>query len=246
MRFEEAAEDLNDYRVDGRKSLSDAERNIKKHLAPFFGSRRMAQITTADVRHYASTRQKEGAANGTINRELAALRRMFRLAVQAGKLMHGPYIALLHENSVRRGFFEWHQFDPVRRHLPEDLRGLVTFSYFTGWRVRSEILPLMWPQVDRRVGDVHLEPGTTKTRTDGHSRTEGLMSSARSSRNSGGGTRGSGEKESSARGCSVGPRDDGRGSRLSLIRFGGHLPKGEYDVDHDGDEGQADAAELHG
>ena len=35
-------------------------------------------------------------------------------------------------------------------------------------------------------------------------------------------------------------------SWLSLIRFGGHLPKGEYDVDHDGDAGQADAAELHG
>ena len=34
--------------------------------------------------------------------------------------------------------------------------------------------------------------------------------------------------------------------RLGLIRFGGHLPKGEYDVDHDGDAGQADAAELHG
>ena len=33
---------------------------------------------------------------------------------------------------------------------------------------------------------------------------------------------------------------------LGLIRFGGHLPKGEYDVDHDGHEGQAGAAELHG
>ena len=33
---------------------------------------------------------------------------------------------------------------------------------------------------------------------------------------------------------------------VSLIRFGGHLPKGEYDVDHDGHEGQAGAAELHG
>ena len=33
---------------------------------------------------------------------------------------------------------------------------------------------------------------------------------------------------------------------MGLIRFGGHLPKGEYDVDHDGHEGQADAAELHG
>ena len=35
-------------------------------------------------------------------------------------------------------------------------------------------------------------------------------------------------------------------AEVGLIRFGGHLPKGEYDVDHDGHEGQADAAELHG
>ena len=35
-------------------------------------------------------------------------------------------------------------------------------------------------------------------------------------------------------------------SQVGLIRFGGHLPKGEYDVDHDGHAGQADAAELHG
>ena len=44
------------------------------------------------------------------------------------------------------------------------------------------------------------------------------------------------------------PRTDA--ARLSLqvamIRFGGHLPKGEYDVDDDGHAGQADAAELHG
>ena len=33
---------------------------------------------------------------------------------------------------------------------------------------------------------------------------------------------------------------------MGLIRFGGHLPRGEYDVDHDGHAGQADAAELHG
>ena len=35
-------------------------------------------------------------------------------------------------------------------------------------------------------------------------------------------------------------------ANLGLIRFGGHLPKGEYDVDHGGHEGQAGAAELHG
>ena len=44
----------------------------------------------------------------------------------------------------------------------------------------------------------------------------------------------------------LGRRQWKKASGLGLIRFGGHLPKGEYDVDHDGDVGQADAAELHG
>ena len=39
MRFQEAADDLlNDYRINGRKSLSHVERNVRKHLEPFFGS----------------------------------------------------------------------------------------------------------------------------------------------------------------------------------------------------------------
>ena len=38
----------------------------------------------------------------------------------------------------------------------------------------------------------------------------------------------------------------GNVGHVGLIRFGGHLPKGEYDVDHGGHEGQAGAAELHG
>ena len=32
---------------------------------------------------------------------------------------------------------------------------------------------------------------------------------------------------------------------MGLIQFGGHLPKGEYDVDHDGEAGQADAALVY-
>ena len=31
---------------------------------------------------------------------------------------------------------------------------------------------------------------------------------------------------------------------MGLIRFGGHLPKGEYDVDHGGHEGQTGAVRL--
>ncbi len=36
------------------------------------------------------------------------------------------------------------------------------FAYLTGWRVRSEVLPLTWRQVDFTAGTVRLEPGTTK------------------------------------------------------------------------------------
>ena len=137
---------------------------MRKHLEPFFGGRRMSNVTTADVRRYAVARQQESASNGTINRELAALRRMFRLALQESKLMHGPHIGLLEENNTRRGFFERHQFDAVREHLSEDFQGLVTFAYFTGWRVRSDIQPLTWAQCDRRAGDIHLEPVATKNK----------------------------------------------------------------------------------
>lgn len=165
LRFEEAAADLlTDYRVNGRRALSYVERLIRKALTPRFGGRRMASLSTADVRAYVDQRQADGAANATINRELAALKRMFTLAIQAGKLLQRPHIAMLKEHNVRRGFFEREQFESVRRHLPKSLQTVATFAYLTGWRTKSEILTLQWTQVDRAVGVVRLEPGTTKNR----------------------------------------------------------------------------------
>src|SRR6478672_3078265 len=59
IRFDEAVKDvLNDYRTNRKRSLDDVERRIEKHLTPFFGNRRMASITTADIRDYIVARQK--------------------------------------------------------------------------------------------------------------------------------------------------------------------------------------------
>jgi hypothetical protein len=44
-------------------------------------------------------------SNAEINRELTALKRMFNLAIQAGKLLQKPHIPLLKEDNVRVGFF---------------------------------------------------------------------------------------------------------------------------------------------
>lgn len=163
LRFEEAAEDLlNDYRTNRKRTVDDVERRIELHLNPFFGHRRMSTITTADIRAFIMQRQAAKTSNAEINRELAALKRMFSLAMQAGKLLARPHIPMLEERNVRTGFFEREQFECVRSHLSEYARPIVTFAYITGWRIPSEVLPLQWRQVDLQAGIVRLDPGTTK------------------------------------------------------------------------------------
>lgn len=163
VRMSELLDDLlTEYRVNGRRSYRRAAISAD-HLKSFFGGQRVGAITTATVRAYIDVRQAEKMSNATINRELAALKRAFSLACQAGRLGAAPHIPGLVENNVRSGFFERDQFEDVRQRLPEALRPVVTFAYITGWRL-AEITGLMWPQVDFEAGTVRLEPGTTKNK----------------------------------------------------------------------------------
>lgn len=190
VTFHEAAEDLlNDYKANRKRTYVDAKRRIDKHLAPFFGKKRMASITTSDIRAFVAKRMadtwlarparrvkrrngtlqelpevRRSVSIGEINRELTVLKRMFSLALEAGKLHHKPHIAMLREDNVRVGFFEPEQYEAVLAHLPEAMRPVVTFAYVTGWRINSEVLTIRWRQVDLRVGEVRLDPGTTKNR----------------------------------------------------------------------------------
>jgi integrase len=52
-------------------------------------------------------------------------------------------MAMLEERNVRKGFFEHDQFLAMRAALPEYLRPVLTFAYYTGCR-RGEILALEW------------------------------------------------------------------------------------------------------
>src|SRR5262245_52871650 len=165
--FEEAAADMvTDYRINGKRSLKNLQTTIiDGALTPWFRGRRMAALTPTDIRAYIADRQEKGYANATINRELAALKRMFRLAKQAGRFVGDPpHIPMLVEDNVRQGFFERAQFDAVRNRLAPLYQAVVTLAYYTGWRINSEVLRLEWRQIDRRAGVIRLEPGTTKNR----------------------------------------------------------------------------------
>jgi integrase len=162
ITFDEAATDIeNDYIANGRRTLNHLKRRIAKHLRPVFGGRRLSTITTADARAFIAARLQAGAKPAEVNNELAIVRRMFSLAVEAGKLLHAPKIPRLKPNNTRKGFFERTMLDAILPHLPAFLRPMMLFAFYTGWR-RGDILGLQASQVDLRAGIVRAEPGTTK------------------------------------------------------------------------------------
>lgn len=161
VRFDELAESLlREYRVNGRKSLDRAQLSVD-HLTSYFAGYRVPEITSQEIDRYKEYRMGQKAANGTINRELAALRRMLTLGQRSGKVSMIPYVSKLKENNVRKGFFEHGDFLALRDALPDHLKGYMTFAYRSGWR-KKEIINLKWTAVDLHQGIVRLEPGETK------------------------------------------------------------------------------------
>jgi integrase len=161
--FEELAElFLQDYQINGRKTLQRA-RELAARLRKTFGQFRACRITSKHILDYIARRQSEGLANGTINRELAALKRMFRLASQQTPplVVTTPHIPHLQENNVRQGFFTEDEFKVLRGVLPDHVKVPLILAYWTGMRT-GEVLMLRWDQLDLERGLLRLEPGTTK------------------------------------------------------------------------------------
>jgi len=132
--------------------------------AGFFLKTTKAKTVTEDrLTAYVAHRQSQGAKNATINRELACLRRMFRLGARARKVGRRPDFTLLKEHNRRKGFFEPADFNAVLAHLPADIRPIARVAYITGWRIASEILTRQWKDVDFSAGFLRLEPEETKT-----------------------------------------------------------------------------------
>jgi hypothetical protein len=61
-----------EYTVNGRASKKRLRESLK-HLKQWFGLARAVAVDTAAINRYVANRQSDGAANATINRELAAL-----------------------------------------------------------------------------------------------------------------------------------------------------------------------------
>jgi integrase len=152
-------------RADGRKDAADRLAwQWREHLAPEFGLQRAARVSTADIAAYTAKRREKGAAPATINRELGALRRMFRLGAEATPPMveRVPRIHMLTENNVRTGFVEQADFEKLSAGAHDLwLKTFLELGFTYGWR-RGELLGLRMKNVDLLGRKIRLEVGSTK------------------------------------------------------------------------------------
>jgi hypothetical protein len=160
--YDELVTDLTlHYSTTGCRDLGEADKRFR-HLKRFFAGRRAATIGQPEATAYVAFRQAEGAANGTINRELGILVSALRLGYKAKKVSHPPAISKLKEAPPRQGFFEDAQYAAVRAHLPPDLQVVIDIEYTFGWRNQREVLTLEKRHLDLTAGTLRLDPGTTK------------------------------------------------------------------------------------
>jgi site-specific recombinase XerD len=159
---------ITDYTNNGRKSLGDLKTTRLPRLDAVFGGTKAIDISTTSVERYKTLRLKDGSAPATVNRELASLKRMFRLGLRQGMVATMPYISMLAEHNVRKGFFELDQFQAILKHLPAEYHTLFEVAYITGWRMKSELLTRQWRHVDLNgKGWLRIDAGEAKDATAG-------------------------------------------------------------------------------
>jgi len=163
-RFEDLVELIRgDYRANNRRSAERLEISLR-HLIPYFRETKARDISSALIEKYKRERLSEPrTSNASVNRELAALRRMLKLGRKHGIVAAVPDIDMLEEAKPRKGFFERAEFDAARNRLPQYLRPVITAAYFTGWRVKSELLTRKRFHLDLNTGWLRLDPGETKS-----------------------------------------------------------------------------------
>jgi integrase len=154
---------LADYRLRKLSDEKHAQWRYESNVKPLIGCLLAARFGTAQVRQYIERRRQDGASNGTINRELAIVRRGFRLGAQEDPpLVHRqPAIPKLKEADARHGFIEPEVYEKLLEEMPANLRALFVCCYHTGTR-KNELRRIKWDQVDFDAMVIRLHADQTK------------------------------------------------------------------------------------
>jgi len=136
------------------------------YLNGFFAGTRVVDINSDVVRKFISEkRDKDLLADPTIRRILVTLRSMMNQAKKEGRIRQTdvPYFPLPADSNPREGFVEPDQFEKLIVALPENLRPLIKFCYFTGCRIGAA-QKITWSMVNKDCTEIELPGRIIKTR----------------------------------------------------------------------------------
>jgi site-specific recombinase XerD len=146
------------YRIQGLKSWERCERSFKKLMQVFGPDELLADIDAGRLQLYASQRLDDEAARATVVNELAALKRAYTLAMEQKLISSRPAFPNFGKlKNARREFIEDWECALLLEELPEEARGMIVFTFVTGWRWKSEVRPMKWRQIDPDAGVAILE-----------------------------------------------------------------------------------------
>jgi len=147
--------------VKHKKSLERDQRSCAR-LSRFFGFGSLVAITRAKVMEYKNERLAEGVKISTINRELACLKYMLRLAADEGLIDNVPPIKLDSEKHLaRERIISQPEFVRLLSNSPLYLQRVLIGLQETAMR-REELLGLTWGKVDLTGGLIRLAATDTK------------------------------------------------------------------------------------
>ena len=148
---------VEDYRDENRQSTYDASKRIDAHLRPYFGQKKAVDVGTKLLKDYRRLRLKD-AAEATVNKELAWLRRAFNLGLEHEPRLvrQVPRFPITSVDNARQGVMEHDVYRQVRDLLPPYARIALVIGYRTGAR-KGEIRGI-------RIEDIELVAGRIAVR----------------------------------------------------------------------------------
>lgn len=134
-------------------------------LLSYFRNARLSQITADRIDEFKGARLRKGVRSATVNRDLAVLRRMLKLAARDRLIAQTPFaeVEFLEEKKQRR---QPHilTFEEEKRLVgvaSPRMRALVALIVETGLRIGKEAFPLEWTDLDLLSGAIHIRDSKT-------------------------------------------------------------------------------------
>lgn len=143
---------LTNYKINKKASYAGTEARWQRQpkegepmpepgrLKKWFSGMLALALTTPRIEEYIKWCQDQKLENSTINRDIAALRRAFKLGVKAKVISHCPDFTELDENPPREGFVEYSDYEKLKAHAHELWLRAILACYFLGGMRKSEVV----------------------------------------------------------------------------------------------------------